>query len=138
MQEVKLTLQQLLSLYTGGRPVGTRDYSTQCEEFLDNYAKLMYLNLIQFKGNQHKESEEFNFKNMSFSIELQYPAIKKIKKLCKDYIKKVPVMYESDSDENILNDQEYKTLTNNLLKEARKVMGKENKFVVKNIKAFSR
>ena len=138
MNEVKLTLQQLLSLYMGGRPVGTRDYSTQCEEFLDNYSKLMYINLVKFRGAQHKESEEFNFKNVSFSIELQYPAIKKIKKLCREYMKNVPVMYETESDKNILDSKEYKILTNNLLKEARKAMGKENKFVVKNIKAFSR
>ena len=138
MEQIKVTLQQLLSLYTGGRPVGTRDYDVQLEEFLSNYEKLMYLNLSKFKGAQYRETEEFNFKNMSFSIELQYPCLKKIKKLCKEYIKKYPALYEENFNKNILNSGEYQRTAKQLMQEARKVVGKDTKFVVKNIKAFSR
>ena len=138
MDQIKVTLQQLLSLYTGGRPVGVRDYSTQYEEFFENYGLLMHLNLLNFNGKQLQEAEEINFKNMLASIELQYPQLKKLKKMCKEYIKKVPAVYDDQADSKILEDEEYKEMTTRLMKAARKVMGKDTKFIVKNMRVFSR
>ena len=86
--EVKLTLSQLLSLYTGGRPVGVRDYGEQYQDFFTHYGILMYINLNNFTGKTRKQAEELNFKSMLESIDLQYPALKKSKEfraLCKLY-----------------------------------------------------
>ena len=47
-------------------------------------------------------------------------------------------MYSDKADENIIKSEAYITLTNNLMREARKVMGKKTKFVVKNLKDFGR
>lgn len=138
MNEIKITLQQLLSLYTGGRPVGVRDYNEQHEEFFTNYALLKIIKPIALKGEQLKTADNINFKNLTTTIEFQYPEIKKIKKLCKEYIKEIPAMYSEEADEEILKSEKYVALTNNLMKEARSVMGKNTKFVVKNLKAFSR
>ena len=138
MNEIKVTLPQLLSLYTGGRPVGIRSYSEQYDEFFENYGQLMYIDLLKFKGKQLEEAEKLNFRNLSSTIELQYPALKKVKKTCKEYMKKVPAMYDDNADENIIQNVEYRKITTELMKETRKALGKDSKFVVKNLRAFSR
>lgn len=138
MSEVKVTLAQLLSLYMGGRPVGVRAYEEQSDEFYVNYGNLMYLDLHKFSGKQIEEAERLNYKNLIATIELQYPALKKVKKICKEYMKKVPAMYDDNADEKIIKDEEYKKQTTYLMREARRVLGKDEKFVIKNIKAFSR
>ena len=138
MNELKITLQQLLSLYTGGRPVGTRNYNEQNEEFFTNYALLKQIRTVGLDAKQAKVADSINFKNVTTTIEFQYPEIKKIKKLCKEYIKEVPAMYSEEADENILKNEEYIVRTNSLMKAARKVMGKKTKFVVKNLKDIGR
>ena len=138
MNEIKITLQQLLSLYTGGRPVGTRNYNEQHEEFFTNYALLKHIRTVGLDSDKLKAADPINFKNIATTIEFQYPEIKKIKNLCKEYIKEVPAMYSDKADENIIKSEAYITLTNNLMREARKVMGKKTKFVVKNLKDFGR
>jgi len=140
MNEIKITLQQLLSLYTGGRPVGVRDFSEQYEEFFANYSALSYIKAYKVEGKkQLKEADKINFKNMLTTIEFQFPKIKKIKKLCKEYASKVPTLYDgNEDDEKILESEEYKELTRALMKEAREVLGNEKHFVIKNLKAFGR
>lgn len=138
MNEIKITLQQLLSLYTGGRPVGTRDYNEQNEEFFTNYALLKQIKTVGLESTKIKAADSINFKNVVTTIEFQYPEIKKLKKLCREYIKEVPAVYSDEGNEEILKNERYLSLTNNLMKEARKVMGKKTKFVLKNLKDFGR
>lgn len=139
-EELKLTLQQLMSLYTGGRPVGIRDFIVQYEEFYNHYNQLMYLDLFKFEGKQKLEAEKLNFKNLIATIDLQYPQLKKSKKLrelCREYVKKVPTLYSDKISENIINHGEYQILGQKLMKEARSVLGSQKYFTVKNLKAFS-
>lgn len=139
--EVKLTLQQLLSLYTGGRPVGIRDYGDQYNEFFEFYGQLSYLDENKFNGSARKEAEKLNFKNMIKSIELQYPALKKSKEfreLYKEYVKKVPNLYDNVYNDMSLNHCEYQFLSQKLMKKAREILGSDKTFVVKNLKAFTR
>lgn len=60
-KEIKLTLPQLLSLYTGGRPVGLRDFNEQHAEFFINYGQLMYINILPLSGHQKKRSRKNEF-----------------------------------------------------------------------------
>lgn len=139
--EIKLTLQQLLSLYTGGRPVGIRDYGEQYHEFFDFYARLSYLDLHKFTGSALKEAEKLNFNNMIKSIELQYPVLKNSKEfreIYKEYMKKVPNLYDNVYNDMHLNHLEYQFLTQRLMKKAREILGSDKTFVVKNLRAFTR
>ena len=139
--EVKLTLQQLLSLYTGGRPVGIRDYGEQYQDFFTHYGILSYIDENKFVGSARKEAEKMNFKNMIKSIELQYPALRKSKEfreLYKEYIKTVPNLYDNVHNDVYINDSEYQILSQKLMKKAREILGSDKKFVVKNLKAFTR
>lgn len=139
--EVKLTLQQLLSLYTGGRPVGIRDYGDQFNEFFDFYGQLSYIDEKKFSGSALKEAEQLNFDNMIKSIELQYPALKKSKEfreLYKEYVKKVPNLYDHVHNDMSLNHLEYQFLSQKLMRKAREILGSDKIFIVKNLRAFSR
>lgn len=138
MDEIKLTLAQLLSLYMGGRPVGVRDYNEQAEEFMDNYGALFFIDFTKVPSERRKDAEILNFRTMSGSIELQYPELKKIKKLCSAYIKKVPTFYDNKNNPEIINEEEYKAMTKEIMKKAREVLGKEEKFTVKNLNKFCR
>ena len=62
---------------------------------------------------------------------MQYPELKKIKKLCSAYIKKFPTFYDNKDNPKIINSEEYKVMTKDLMKKAREVLGKEEKFTVK-------
>ena len=108
--EVKLTLQQLLSLYTGGRPVGIREYGAQYDEFFEFYGKLSFLDEKKFSGLGLKEAERMNFRNMIQSIELQYPMLKtskEFREVYKEYMKKVPNLYDNVTNDMYLNDGTY-------------------------------
>ena len=138
MDEIKLTLAQLLSLYMGGRPVGTRDYNEQEEDFFNSYGSLFFIDFNKVPKERRRDAEILNFRTLSGSIELQYPELKKIKKLCSAYIKKFPTFYDNKDNPKIINSEEYKVMTKDLMKKAREVLGKEEKFTVKNLNKFCR
>ena len=137
--EVKLSLQQLLSLYTGGRPVGIKDFIQQYEEFFINYGQLMYDDVMKYVGKKRIKVEEKNFKNMIATIDKQYPELKKSKKFCelyKEYMEKVPTLYGENTEDIMINGLEYQWLGKRLVKEARAILGSSRTFVVKNIKVI--
>lgn len=139
--EVKVTLQQLLSLYTGGRPVGIREYGVQYDEFFQFYGMLSFLDEKKFSGLGLKEAERMNFRNMIQSIELQYPRLKQSKEfreIYREYVKKVPNLYDNVTNDMYLNNGEYQILTQRLMKKAREILGGDKYFVIKNLRAFSR
>lgn len=138
MDEIKLTLAQLLSLYMGGRPVGTRDYNEQAEEFIYNYNSLIFIDFKKIPAGSRHKAEVLNFRTMSGSIELQYPEIRKVKKMCSEYIKRIPTFYDEKSNSKIIESEEYKIMTKELMKKAREALGKEEKFTVKNLNKFCR
>lgn len=133
-KEIKLTLPQLLSLYTGGRPVGLRDFNEQHAEFFINYGQLMYINILPLSGHQKKEAEKMNFENMLESINQQYPSLKKSKlfmKVYQEYMEQIPTLYDDDITPNYLNHCEYQILSQRLLKVARLVLGSNKTFILK-------
>lgn len=138
MDQIKLTLAQLLSLYMGGRPVGIRDYNEQAEDFFNNYGALTFVDYNKIPLERRKDAEILNFKTLAGTIELQYPGIKKIKKMCSAYIKTVPTFYGNKDNPKILQSEDYKRMTKELMKEAREQLGSEEKFVVKNLNKFCR
>lgn len=138
MDQIKLTLAQLLSLYMGGRPVGIRAYNEQAVEFYDNYGLLSFIDYNIVPNGRRKDAELLNFKTLSGTIELQYPELKKIKKLCSAYIKKVPTFYGNKDNPKVIEDEEYIRMTKELMKEARKVLGANERFTVKNLNKFCR
>ena len=132
-KEIKLTLPQLLSLYTGGRPVGLRDFNEQHAEFFINYGQLMYINILPLSGYQKEEAEKMNFENMLESINQQYPSLKKSKlfmKVYQEYMEKIPTLYDDDITPNYLNHCEYQILSQRLLKVARLVLGNNKTFIL--------
>ena len=139
--EVKLTLQQLLSLYTGGRPVGIRDYGDQYQDFFTHYGILSYIDINNFEGAQRKKADQLNFKHMIECIDLQYPELKKskeFKSLYKEYIKTVPNLYDNVHNDMYINNSQYQILSQRLMKKAREILGSDKYFIVKNLRAFSR
>ena len=140
-KEVKVTLQQLLSLYTGGRPVGTIDFIVQYEAFFKNYGQLMYIDYLKLSGKDCIEAEKFNFKNLIMTIDEQFPKLKESSNFCKaynEYVKRVPTLYDSKSKEVMINGCEYQMLGKRLVKAAREVLGNERYFVVKKIKSINK
>lgn len=137
--EIKVTLQELLSLYTGGRPIGTRDFIEQYEDFFTNYGQLMYIDILKYTGKKMIKIEEKNFENMIAAIDKQYPELKKSEKFCalyNEYKEKVPALYSDEAKDVMINGLEYQWLGKRLVKEARNILGSQKTFVVKNIKAI--
>lgn len=134
MKEVKISLQELLSLYTGGRPFGITDISKQRANFVKNYNRL--IGVVPAKGDKKetKKSRNENLRNIVMNIEQQYPEIKKIKKACKAYMTKYPALYDEACAENTISFNAYQWDSNALVKEARSVLGSAKEFTVRNKK----
>lgn len=141
MAEVKLTLQELLSLYTGGRPVGTRDFDIQYKEFYDNYGAIMGVDFNTPKGQAIKDNERYDIVGLVKKLDASFPQLKKSEKfreICKDFIKRSPTLYGYKVNAMIINYNEYQIYGQRLMKEARSILGSEKYFVVKNQKKSGR
>ena len=141
MADVKLTLQELLSLYTGGRPVGTRDFEIQYKEFFENYGAIMGVDFNTPKGQAIKENERYDVVGLVRKLDSQFPQLKKSEKFCKvcrEFIQRSPTLYGYKVTPMIINYNEYQIYGQRLMKEARAILGSEKYFVVKNQKKSGR
>ncbi len=139
--EVKLNIQQLLVLYTGGRPVGVKDFGEQYDEFYDNYSVLIKENPTKECGFQMRSAKYMGYKNFIKLINAQYPklrASKEFMEIYKEYIRKVPTIYNDRTDDAIVDDPEYQQLGKRLIEAAKKVYGEEKYFFLKSISKIRR
>ena len=141
MEDVKLTLQELLSLYTGGRPIGTRDFEVQYKEFFENYGLIMGIDYNTPKGRAIKENQRFDIQKLVTKLNRSFPELKKSERfyaLCKEFIKRAPTLYDYRTHPVVINDLEYQFAGQRLMKEARAILGGDKYFIVKNQKKSSR
>ena len=78
MREVTISLQELLSLYTGGRPIGLTDIPKQKAKFIKNYNKLKDIDPAKAEKLETKTSRNENLRNIVISIEERYPIMDNI------------------------------------------------------------